>query len=532
MSRKILLLCIEGVGEFSQHLPLGVLYVADALRKAGYDPLIIHDEATPQTYDKVFAEAKDCLFAGFSVKTDYNLFHVAALSKMIKDLGVPVVWGGLHPSLAPESALALEWVDYVVLGEGEISTPLLADAIRDGTSVASIRGIGHKENGTLSTITSAGFSELAPDLDAFEPLWELVDLQRYVIGPDRQMFFVESRGCPYECIFCYNTVVNKRRWRGHSVDYVLRQLDFLRSEAGMRHVFFTSDNFFVNKRRAFEIVEKMKMPWECSLVAEYIDEKFVLKAKRTGCRGLHVGAESGSESFLQNVKKGNTTLEDYLRAADLCTKYRIFIGFSFILGFPYETEEDRLDTLKFMLRLYKDYNCTVGIPKFLNPYPGTEAYTQSVNLGWDPPKTIEEWAENTRDKYILPFISPKRLRKYKAIRHCFRVLHTLRDLRSVYRWSPFVLWPLQLLMELRIKTLFTNFPLEIWAYDAIRKVVRKWKKRFDRIKTKDDVIELSAQRARHRRSLLPDELAQMSEGALIYDQIPPSPVTTVYGGFP
>ena len=106
--------------------PFGIMYVADALIKAGFETRIFHE--TEDYLDEFVREVERVrpLFVGFSTITGPQLRPVIAASKRVHALGIPVVWGGVHATIMPAECLREAYVDYVVVNEGEETAVELA----------------------------------------------------------------------------------------------------------------------------------------------------------------------------------------------------------------------------------------------------------------------------------------------------------------------------------------------------------------------------------------------------------------------
>src|SRR3989344_2809372 len=298
--KKILLVCIETPDAPRLYPPFGLMYIADALIKKGYNPKIIHDYASEQVFERIIDESSDALMVGFTTKTSPRLKYIYELSKKLKDINKNIiVWGGVHASLTAEETIKNDFIDFIVVGEGEIAMPELADAIANGKSIEKINGLVFKKNEKAIINEQNNFIK---DLDEYEPRWDLVDVERY-LGKTKELVLIESRGCPSRCSYCYNVSFNKRMWRAHSADFVVNMVNELRKKHEIRSVAFYSDNFAVNKKRALDIVNKLNLPWSAEIRADYFEEDFVRYLANTKCKRLYIGAESGSDKVLGILKK-------------------------------------------------------------------------------------------------------------------------------------------------------------------------------------------------------------------------------------
>lgn len=386
--------------QFTFHPPLGLLYVANALKKNGFDAKIFHIPSDKLSmYVPQIVELYP-LFVGFSVFTGEAMRDYAWLCKSIKSLSsAPIVWGNAHPSLLPAQCLKEEYIDIVVMGEGELTAVELARSIDSGDpQLKDIKGIGFKDpEGNVVINPERPF---IGNLDDYKPEWSLVDVE-YYIRPyykdgKRTIPVSTSRGCPFDCGFCYNKKFNRGRWRAHSPDYVVKLVEELREQYSIDSIIITDDNFFVNKKRAFDILEKINLPFYCETKASYFDEEFAESLYKCKARTVLLGMESGSDRILEFINK-KSTVADNVNAVSVVSKYRdISISGSFIIAFPTETEEECKQTMKLivkLLKIKKEMNFTLG---YYLPYPGSRLFDVAIEKGFVPPSKTEDWEDLDR----------------------------------------------------------------------------------------------------------------------------------------
>ena len=372
--------------------PLGLLYIGNALKKAGHEVRVLHYSSKDALNHVLEIVRSKPIFVGFSVFTAGGIRDTVLMCKEIKRISkIPIVWGNAHPSLTPEQCLNEPYVDIVVFSEGEETVVELAKAIEKGQELKNIRGIGYREGGRVKITEPRPFIQ---NLDQYKADWSLIDINKY-IRPywdlKRVLPFVTSRGCPHDCSFCYNLVFNKRRWRAHSIDFVVSEVEKLKSEYNIDGIRFWDDNFFVNKERAFKIVERINLPYYAETRIDYIDEDFARKLKETKCQELLFGLESGSNRILKLINKG-FTVEDILKGIKILAKFKIpKISGSIIIGYPTETKSEFLQTMKMVTQLLEinpKVEFTTGL--YL-PYPGVPSYELAIKEGFNPPQETEGW---------------------------------------------------------------------------------------------------------------------------------------------
>jgi anaerobic magnesium-protoporphyrin IX monomethyl ester cyclase len=388
--------------------PMGALYIADALEQAGFTVRLHESSENNGNFLRSVKESNP-LFVGFSVHTWPIIVDMVDKSKLIKEnLDVPVVWGGIHPTFVPEGCLAESFIDYIVMGDGEVEVVRLAEDLLDGTNLDNRR----RHGATLL------------DLDNYRPAWHLVRLRECLFdashsvrgnntqnsGAERIFYYLmSSRGCPFNCTFCYNSHRPKQPWRGHSAGWVKEQVLFLKKNLDIDGVGFWDDFFLGDRRRAVEIIEFLHgqgIKFLCEARATDLNDEFTSWLKKMGCLQIFVGAESGSNRVLEMINK-KTTVEDIIRAAEVTHKYNLPARFSFIYGFPGETIEEMFQTKALVERLLGCSNVSISGPKLLTPYPGSLIYEQVLDNGFVVPADTAEWANINRftDLKYLPWLA-------------------------------------------------------------------------------------------------------------------------------
>lgn len=380
--------------------PLGLLYIGDALVKAGYKVKIYHlTNSEADTYaDKIIQD--DPLFVGFSVFTGNSMKAYVEMCKIIKKKSkIPILWGNAHPTLMSQQCLNEDYIDLICIGEGEETTVELAVALREKGDLSKIKGIGYKENGRIIINERREFIK---NLDNYSLNWDLVDINQYIQprwNLKRVLPITTSRGCPYNCGFCYNQEFNKRKWRAHSIDFVVSHLKKIKDEHRLDGLLFLDDEFFVNKERAFEIVKRIGLPYYANARVEYVNDKFAVRLKDTNCKVIMFGLESGNNRVLKELVNKGSTVEDSINAVKLVSKYKdLEINISFIVAFPDEAFEEFRDTQRLAVNLIKIHpKMTIAVGFYL-PVPGTSLFDLAIKKGFKPPIKTEDW--QILDKWI------------------------------------------------------------------------------------------------------------------------------------
>ena len=398
--------------------PFGIMYVADALLKAGLGVRLFHEtESYLEEFMREVERARP-LFVGFSTITGPQLRPVIAASKRVKALGIPVVWGGVHATIMPEECLREPYVDYVVVNEGEQTAVELAHLLAGSAPHAPehVLGLAYKPDGKPTLNPERPFIR---NLDDFRPRWDLIAVERYLIesGPYKRALPVYiSRGCPFRCGFCYNEVVMKRTWRQHSDEVVVAQVQWLKDQYRIDAVDYADDYLFGRIRPMQRLVEKVGMPWSGQVRCQLLKPEFVQWMKQTGCQWVNIGAESGSQAVLDSMHKDQKAWQIEWAVRNLAEHApHIEANLSFIIGLPAETHEDALVTIRLIEKL-SDINpkarCSVCV---YMPYPGTPLWPEALAKGFLPPSAQDGWCDFDLDRGNTPWMNDGEAQVMSAI---------------------------------------------------------------------------------------------------------------------
>lgn len=374
--------------------PLGLAYVASALKADGHEVNIYDANALRSTINDTakYVTSFKPEVVGITATTP-AILDAFSVAKAVKeyDQETPVIMGGVHPTINPEHTLKNPHVDYVVIGEGEQTTPQLLSAIEEGNINNKIEGIAFKK-GKQVKINSK--RPLIKDLDTIPyPAYELLPIEKYVCPQSSKkpfMTMITSRGCPFSCIFCDVQVVFGRTYRTHSPERSIAEIKYLMDEFGVKEIFFKDSEFTLDNKRVEKICdmimeEGININWLCNGRVTHVTEKLLKKMKKAGCRFITYGVESGDQRMLDTLKK-QIKLDDARNAFKWTRDVGIRTVANFMIGGPGETRESVKKTLDFAIELDPDYvqfNCAT-------PFPGTELYDLAVKNDWMLEKDLEK----------------------------------------------------------------------------------------------------------------------------------------------
>jgi radical SAM superfamily enzyme YgiQ (UPF0313 family) len=395
--------------------PLPILAASAPLFAEGYEVVLLDANVEPRWLERVVKESRDSLLLGISCMTGPQIHFGLEAAKAVRDAGLslPIVWGGYHPSILPEQTSRNQYVDAVVRGQGELTLLELAKTLGEGEDFTGVAGLTFTRDGeTVSTPTRK-----IADINSFPrlPYEKLENPRQYLnsmhVGT-RAINYVSSQGCPARCQFCAEPLVYGRSWKAYTPDRVLADLEFLQSFLDVNGVMYFDSTYFVKEDRARRISEMMiekgvKLGWAANARAPQLgkfSEETFAALKQSGLWAFLVGAESGSETQLSCMQK-DISPQDILEAARVASRHDINISYSFIVGFPGETEAEIEETWNIMEQVSKivgEYNSQLH---FYAPTPGNALYDKAVDLGMHQPASLEEWASFTTVTSTLPWMT-------------------------------------------------------------------------------------------------------------------------------
>ncbi len=357
----------SGYGDRLLTPPLGIAYLSEYLTERGVDHRVI-DMGLGHTADEIIRRVKELNSGaiGFSINSlcmDKTIQLINSAREAMPHLRI--IAGGPHVSTIQESLFSeCPAIDYAIAGEGESSLFQLLS----GDPPEDIAGLLYRdETGTVR----ANRKRITENIDTLPfPKFEKFELDSY---EDKSIPLLTSRGCPYKCIFCQQSSLLSKNWRGKSAAYFVEEIEYWIGR-GYRTFQILDDNFAYDAKRLREIRRLFRARAISSLTINIVGgvrvsgmtrEKLEL-LKSIGVEYISFGVESFSDAVLGFIKKGTTTgrIEAVVRlATEMGFKVRLF----FIIGFPHETPQSLEDMFAFIKR-YPVYQA-----RFFNlvPYQGT-----------------------------------------------------------------------------------------------------------------------------------------------------------------
>lgn len=435
--------------------PLGIVYLGSYLISRGYQVIFLDSRLKERKaffpeLEKALPQAR---LAGLSVMTPLTKEGLE-ITRFIKkfDRSLPVVWGGFHATLFPESTLQNELIDFIIVNEGEKGLLGLADFLFQKRDIADIPNLSYKNNGA---ITRNRF-EPGEDLRTIGiPSYAHFDFRNY-LGPADftktiKIDILTSRGCHACCAFCVNSIIHKSKWRPEPISQTMQNIDTALRAYKTGHICFVDEDFFADLERIKAIVlelTKKNVTWDANCRADYIrdgylDDKALDMLYASGCRGLRFGLESGSQRMLDLLNK-QITVAQSLHALEKIHRHHISASVSFMMGVPDEKPQDVIMTFDLILEIFRRYpEIDVIGPWMFRPYPGSVLFNRCVERGLAIPASLNEWTNFSMPdfpvykKSIYPWLSESELTFLRRAGLCRAYLK--KEKAYVPRWLRYLI---------------------------------------------------------------------------------------------
>ncbi len=348
-------------------LPFMSLPSLAAYMPEGTEAVLVHEKHTDVDFEA------DVDLVGITVMTPCAP-RAYEIADRFRARGIPVVLGGIHPTVKPEEAL--EHADAICVGEGEAAWPTIVGDARDGRLQTVYKNPNLKSR----------------ELSLRCARRDLLPVGSYFGGMIRAIFMETSRGCPYDCDFCAVTTFFGQQYRIRPVDEVEAELNAEGVKrikpGGKRSVLntilcFTDDNFFGNMDHAAKTLEMLRnydVRWFGQTTLRLAEKKDMLElCRESGCLGFEIGFESLKEKQYNKTggKKGSSQRDYYLDKIKLLHSYGMGINGSFILG----NEDDDISVFQEYVDFIEEAMIQTPYLAIRTPYPGTPLYYQMKEDG-------------------------------------------------------------------------------------------------------------------------------------------------------
>jgi anaerobic magnesium-protoporphyrin IX monomethyl ester cyclase len=366
----------SGAHQHPPFTPLGLGYLAAVLEKNEYKVDVIDCQAAKLSYEEFKSEIgkrqPNIVGVTSTTLTYKSGLRIAKIAKEVFPNCLTIM-GGSHVTFWDENALKeCPELDVVVRKEGENTLLEIVQRLEAGKSFHDVIGTTCRKDGKIVKNPDRPYIK---DLDSLpfpaHNLWPLETLRKYgnIVYP-----IMASRGCVFWCDFCTAVRMFGRNYRMRSPKNVVDEIEFLHETYGASQFTFYDDAFTVDQNRTAEICHeimkrKLKIKWDCETRVDMVTKDLLLKMREAGCIAIWFGVESGSQRVIDAMGKGFSLIQT-MNAFQWAKDAGLMTVAGVILGFPGETKESAMETIKLVEKINPD---DVGY-YIATPYPGTPMY--------------------------------------------------------------------------------------------------------------------------------------------------------------
>lgn len=345
-----------------------------------------------------------------------NMPAAGAIVSAIKNLSrdYKIMMTGTHPAALPLQTMQEEETDFVCDREGPQTILQTAQALMKKTPCFNtIKSLWYRQD---KEIIGNEAEKLLDDLDAAMPhgAWDLLPMDRYRAHnwhcfeniEERQPYVSlhTSLGCPYKCSFCcINAPFGKSSYRLWSPELVVKDIDRLVKDYGIKNIKFVDEMFVLNRSHVLGICELLiKRGYDLNIWAyarvDTVKDEFLEQLKSAGFRWLALGIESGSKHVREGVEKGRFGSEEILQRVKKIQEAGINVIGNYIFGLPDDSYESMQETLDLAI----EANCEFANFYSAMAYPGSKLYVQAKSKNWQLPMSWIGYSQHSYECTPLP----------------------------------------------------------------------------------------------------------------------------------
>lgn len=306
----------------------------------------------------------------------------------------PIMWGGIHPTLAPEECL--QYADYVCIGEGEQTILDVARNVKNGNiDLKQINNLCYKESDNIKCnslypliddLDKLPFSDHLPKYSYIRTAKKIIPLtqrifRKYARHAGTNYCIMSSRGCPFSCTYCCNNAINRlynsNKVRHRSVANVISEIEqAVHDNPYIQYINFLDDSFLSMGNEylqefCLQYKQKINKPFIIRSIPVFINREKIQALKTAGIGWISLGLQSGSDRTCRDIYKRKSLKSDFLNATQIIKDYDIAAIYDVILDNPFETEEDQWETIHALIETPKPFYTQLFS---LTSYLGTELF--------------------------------------------------------------------------------------------------------------------------------------------------------------
>jgi len=367
---------------------MGPAYLAGQLLNAGHEVEQYYcpysdnkEELLANIADAIRSSLPDVI--SFSITSD-NFWMLKISAEYIKEnYRLPIIVGGPHAIIDPQSILGLDGVSAVCVGEGELPLVKFANAVADGKPFHHVEGWWFREGKASYPGVLHDIDRLChPDRDGY--------MEKYSGQFRNGWVFQSNRGCPYRCTFCSETFFRtkfkgKKYLRSRCIDGLIEEIRLTTEKYSAKmskFVGFSNPTFNIDGRWLIDFCEKyarhIGYPFGCDLELSNVSKETIAALTQANCRTAWIGFESGNDFVRKEILRKNLTTREAMAKIELLRSARIEVELYAIIGLPFETGPMIEDTYNAL----KSISADAILPSIFIPFPGTELGELCYERGW------------------------------------------------------------------------------------------------------------------------------------------------------
>jgi len=372
------------------HFPHGLTWVSAVLKQAGHkvDLLYINRELSAE---EVAAEAGKFSpelvgMSSVTLQYQYTLPYARAIKEQLK---VPVILGGIHATITPETVLREGVFDFITRGEGEYPMAELAKALEKGGDWRPIQNLGFRERGQIRlnpVREPVNLDELPP------PDRGLFDEDRLLLENDGQFTMMASRGCLFACSYCCNTVLSElaggvKKWHRYrkAANVVAEIAAAKKRRPDVKSIIFMDEVFNVDRQWVREFCEAyggsgLKIPYQIYVRVGTLDLELLKLMRDSGLYSILIGVESGDERIRREVLNRKMSDQKIIDTFQWADQLGIETWSLDMIGVPGDTEQSIRKTIE-LNKILKPNHLQLSV---FQPFPGTPLYEKCMEEGLIP----------------------------------------------------------------------------------------------------------------------------------------------------
>jgi radical SAM superfamily enzyme YgiQ (UPF0313 family) len=421
------------ISMFNQYAPQGLNFLHAVLKQAGFHcSLVLFGEldhnysretplATEEDYQELVEKVVELKpnLVGISLASTFFGMSSQITKRIQSELKVPVVWGGIHPTLAPEDCIRV--ADMVCVGEGEHTLLELAERLYQGQDTSDIKGLWVRKG---DCVHRNEVRPLIQELDTI-PFPDLTVEDRYYLlnNTDTNPFFtvnyliMSGRGCPFHCTYCCNSALRRifhgkgDYMRRRSVENVIDELKEAKERLNIKFVYFFDDVFALDKtwiaRFCERYVPEIGLPFMCYFHPTSTSEELLKPLLDAGLRYVEIGIQSGSSRIRREYFERSTPDKDIIKASKVFGKLKrkgLYVQYDLLVDNPFETEADKKVSLDILSQLSPPLKLSLFS---LCYFPNTKLAERAIEQGVISEHDLDPHTEKSARQFSARFDLPR-----------------------------------------------------------------------------------------------------------------------------